>query len=169
MTLAFPAQLLALLPVMAMNSLAVGMLWPATPALVLNAMHGDVSRCAAYFAWVNGINALLDFFTNPILGSLGDRYGRRVVLLQSLGVATFCNLLVAAIPTVTAVAATKLLFGLCNISKAMGSCSSFPSDSPDPFKPCPRAQVRHAGRRARDDAFDPGSTGSRLWGLGFLY
>ena len=109
-----------LYPVIILNTVATGMMWPALPAIAMQHLHGDVPAVATFFGQINAANAILDFFTNPALGALSDRYGRRPLLLQSLAVATLCNALVAAWPSPRVIFGTKIVFGVCNVTKAMG-------------------------------------------------
>jgi len=106
-------------PVIILNTIAVGMMWPALPAMLLDVLQNDVASVAFFLAKVNGINAILDFFANPLLGALSDLVGRRVLLLQSLGMAAACNIIVAVYASPGAILLAKVLFGLCNVTKAM--------------------------------------------------
>lgn len=66
--------------------LALGIVSPVLPGLIVEFENGDVSR-AAHIAGIFGfIWALMQFFAAPALGVLSDRFGRRpVVLLSMLG------------------------------------------------------------------------------------
>lgn len=69
-----------------LDMLALGIMVPVLPKLIVQFEAGDHARAAEVtgvfgFAW-----ALMQFLASPVLGSLSDRYGRRpVLLLSSLG------------------------------------------------------------------------------------
>lgn len=70
----------------ALDMLALGIMVPVLPKLVVAFEGGDHARAAEVtgifgFGW-----ALMQFLASPLLGSLSDRFGRRpVLLLSSLG------------------------------------------------------------------------------------
>ncbi len=68
------------------DMLALGIMVPVLPKLIVEFEHGDVAQAAQVsgvfgFAW-----ALMQFLASPVLGALSDRFGRRpVVLLSNFG------------------------------------------------------------------------------------
>jgi MFS transporter, DHA1 family, tetracycline resistance protein len=108
-----------LYPIIILNTLSVGMLWPSIPAILEVPFDGDVDAAAALTSRIHALNAILDFISNPIIGSLSDRYGRKPFLLQSLLVSSVCYAAIAIVATPTTVVWTKIAIGICNVSKAM--------------------------------------------------
>lgn len=94
-------------------------MWPALPEILLNDFNQDPVLVASFLAKISAVNGVLDFCTNPILGSMSDKYGRRVFLLQSLAVAAICDYIVAFNGSATAIILTKVLFGALDCTKAM--------------------------------------------------
>lgn len=69
-----------------LDMLAVGLIAPVLPQLVLNFLGGEATSAAKWFGIFGTVFALMQFFFSPVLGVLSDRFGRRpVILLSNLG------------------------------------------------------------------------------------
>jgi len=69
-----------------LDMLALGMIVPVLPKLVLTFVHGDAVTGARMYGLFGTAWAVMQFLCAPVLGSLSDRFGRRpVVLLSNLG------------------------------------------------------------------------------------
>jgi MFS transporter, DHA1 family, tetracycline resistance protein len=69
-----------------LDMLALGLIAPVLPRLVLNFLGGDAPGAAKMFGIFNTVFALMQFVFSPVLGVLSDRFGRRpVILLSNLG------------------------------------------------------------------------------------
>src|SRR6201993_1302477 len=66
------------------DSIGFGIILPVLPRLIIELTGVTVDRAAAYGGWLAFVYALLRFFCAPVLGNLGDRFGRRPVLLFAL-------------------------------------------------------------------------------------
>jgi DHA1 family tetracycline resistance protein-like MFS transporter len=66
-----------------LDVLALGLMIPVLPKLVLSFMGGEVAGAAEIFGLFATVWGLMQFFFSPILGALSDRYGRRPVILLS--------------------------------------------------------------------------------------
>ena len=62
---------------------AFGLIIPVLPHLIKGFFNGDQGQATVMSAWLSTMYWTLQFFTSPLLGALGDRYGRRPVLLLS--------------------------------------------------------------------------------------
>lgn len=66
--------------------LALGVMIPVLPKIVLGFMDGDTAGAAEMFGLFATVWALMQFFCSPLLGALSDRFGRRpVILISCLG------------------------------------------------------------------------------------
>src|ERR1017187_1462035 len=83
-----------------LDMLALGLIAPVLPKLVLNFLGGDATSAAKWFGVFGTVFALMQFFFSPVLGVLSDRFGRRpVVLLSNLGLG-LDYLVMAMAPTI---------------------------------------------------------------------
>jgi DHA1 family tetracycline resistance protein-like MFS transporter len=70
----------------ALDMLAMGMIAPVLPRLILNFLHGNAVDGAQMLGVFGTLFAGMQFFCSPVLGSLSDRFGRRpIVLLSNFG------------------------------------------------------------------------------------
>jgi DHA1 family tetracycline resistance protein-like MFS transporter len=69
-----------------LDMLALGLIAPVLPKLVLTFLSGDAPGAAKMFGIFNTVFALMQFVFSPVLGVLSDRFGRRpVILLSNVG------------------------------------------------------------------------------------
>ena len=61
-----------------------GLVIPVFPKLIGELTGADISTIGRYGGWLTVAYAIVQFFFAPIVGNLGDRYGRRPVLLFAL-------------------------------------------------------------------------------------
>src|SRR5262245_28659852 len=80
------AAVIFVLVTVMLDVIALGLIIPVLPKLVLNFLGGDASDAAEMLGVFGTIFALMQFVFSPILGVLSDRFGRRpVILLSNLG------------------------------------------------------------------------------------
>src|SRR5213595_1897741 len=69
-----------------LDMLALGLIAPVLPKLILNFLGGNATSAATWLGVFGTVFALMQFFFSPFLGVLSDRFGRRpVILLSNLG------------------------------------------------------------------------------------
>jgi DHA1 family tetracycline resistance protein-like MFS transporter len=67
------------------DMLGVGLAWPILPQLVRELSGTDISNSAAIYGLLMSGFAAVQFIISPFVGALSDKYGRRPILLISLG------------------------------------------------------------------------------------
>lgn len=88
-----------LLATVFVDMLGLGLIVPIVPAL-MGAVTHDPAHAARWSGLIDSSYGVLQFLTAPLLGRLADRYGRRPVLLASLGFLGVDYLAHAVNPTV---------------------------------------------------------------------
>jgi MFS transporter, DHA1 family, tetracycline resistance protein len=69
-----------------LDILAMGLIIPVLPKLILDFVGGRMVNAAAWNGWFGLAFALMQFFFSPVLGVLSDQFGRRpIILLSNLG------------------------------------------------------------------------------------
>jgi DHA1 family tetracycline resistance protein-like MFS transporter len=69
-----------------LDVLAMGLIIPVLPKLILDFLGGKMTVAANWNGWFALVFALMQFVFSPILGVFSDRFGRRpVILLSNLG------------------------------------------------------------------------------------
>ncbi len=81
------------------DTVGFGVIMPVLPEFLMQLTGGDLSSTSAIAGYLVAFYAVLQFLFAPVIGNLSDRYGRRLVLLVSLG-AYAINYLIAGLATV---------------------------------------------------------------------
>jgi DHA1 family tetracycline resistance protein-like MFS transporter len=69
-----------------LDVLAMGLIIPVLPKLILDFLGGIMTTAADWNGWFALVFALMQFVCAPVLGVLSDRFGRRpIILLSNLG------------------------------------------------------------------------------------
>lgn len=66
-------------------SVGFGIIMPVLPELIMELEGVSLAEATALGAWVGASYAIFQFLLGPMIGNLGDRFGRRPVFLFSLG------------------------------------------------------------------------------------
>jgi DHA1 family tetracycline resistance protein-like MFS transporter len=76
-----------------------GIIMPVLPRLITDLGRVDLTAATRIAGWMLVLFAAAQFFAGPVLGSLGDRFGRRPVLIASMLAFAVDYALMAAAPT----------------------------------------------------------------------
>ena len=76
-----------------------GIVMPVLPALITELGHVDLAGATRIAGWMLAVFAVGQFFAGPVLGNLGDRFGRRPVLIAAMAGFSLDYLLMAAAPS----------------------------------------------------------------------
>lgn len=68
----------------AIDVIGFGIIMPVLPALITRLGHLDLAAATRMGGWLLATFAFAQFFAGPIMGSLGDRFGRRPVLIACM-------------------------------------------------------------------------------------
>ena len=80
------AAVIFILVTVTLDILAMGLIIPVLPKLILDFLGGAMTDAAKWTGRFAVVFALMQFFFSPLLGVLSDRFGRRpVILLSNLG------------------------------------------------------------------------------------
>ena len=99
-----------------LDMMAMGMVIPVLPHLVVSLSGGDTGRGAEIVGFFGTAWAAMQFFFSPVLGALSDRFGRRpVILISNVGLG-LDYVLMALAPSLGWLFAGRVLSGICAAS-----------------------------------------------------
>src|ERR1700736_424353 len=95
-----------------LDMLALGIIVPVLPKLIIRFEHGDMSMAATQTGIFAFVWAAMQFVFAPVMGALSDRFGRRpVVLLSNFGLG--CDyILMAMAPTLSWLFVGRVISGI---------------------------------------------------------
>lgn len=105
---AVPIALAAVL----IDAIGFGIVLPVLPTLIVELTGQTLPEATRIGGWLAIVFALAHFFAGPILGNLGDRYGRRPVLLAAMLIFAIDYALMAFAPTIAWLFAGRLIAGI---------------------------------------------------------
>ena len=113
-----------------LDMLALGVIVPVLPALVVAFRGGDTASGATIYGLFATVWAVMQFIFSPVLGSLSDRFGRRrVILLSNLGLG-LDYLLMAVAPSLSWLFAGRVISGIT--SATFGTAAAYIADVTPP-------------------------------------
>ena len=104
-----------------LDMLALGVIVPVLPRLVVQFEGGDFAKAASITGIFGFFSAAMQFVFSPVLGALSDRFGRRpVVLLSNLGLG-LDYVLMALAPSLGWLFVGRLVSGITSATFATAS------------------------------------------------
>jgi len=98
------------------DAIGFGIVLPVMPGIVMKIGHLDLAQATRIGGWLGVVYAAVQFLGGPLMGNLGDRFGRRPVLLGSLAGFAIDYMLLAFAPTIAWLFAGRALAGLFGAS-----------------------------------------------------
>ena len=105
--------------VVLIDSVSFGIVLPVLPKLIVSLGDTDLSQASQTGGYLMFSYAAVQFFAAPVLGNLGDRYGRRPILLFSLLVLSIGYVLMSLAPTLTWLFVARLIAGISSSTFAL--------------------------------------------------
>ncbi len=110
------AAVIFILVTVTLDILAMGLIIPVLPKLILDFLGGNMTGAANWNGWFALVFALMQFFFSPVLGVLSDRFGRRpIILLSNLGLG-LDYVVMALAPTIAWLFVGRLISGITTSS-----------------------------------------------------
>jgi len=103
-----------------LDMLALGMIVPVLPKLVVDFLGGDTARGAEIFGLFGTVWAAMQFVFSPVQGALSDRFGRRPVILVSNFGLGLDYILMAAAPNLAVLFVGRVISGITSASISTG-------------------------------------------------
>src|SRR5580704_2019327 len=114
------AAVIFILVTVTLDILAMGLIIPVLPKLILDFLGGKMTDASNWNGWFALVFALGQFVFSPVLGVLSDRFGRRpVVLLSNLGLG-LDYLVMAMAPTIGWLFLGRVISGITAASISTG-------------------------------------------------
>ncbi|MGC6500014.1 MAG: TCR/Tet family MFS transporter [Henriciella sp.] len=107
-----PNAFLFVIVTVTLNMLSFGLIMPLMPELVSELTDLPLEAAAPWNGWLSMVFALANFLAMPVLGGLSDRYGRRPILLLSVGMLGLDMLIMGLAPTIGVLFIGRALAGL---------------------------------------------------------
>jgi MFS transporter, DHA1 family, tetracycline resistance protein len=119
-----------------LDVLALGVIIPVLPRLILEFEGGNMQDATIYGGYIATAFAVMQFLFQPVLGALSDRYGRRPVLLFSMTGLGLDYIIMALAPNMWWLLAGRIASGIA--ASSFSVCNAYIADVTPPDK---RAQA----------------------------
>ena len=109
-----------------------GIVMPVLPRLIVELGHVGIADATRLGGWMLAVFAIAQFFAGPVLGNLGDRFGRRPVLIAAMIGFSVDYLLMAAAPTLAWLFVGRVVAGIAGAT--FGPAGAVIADTTPPEK-----------------------------------
>ena len=104
--------------VVVIDAMGIGLLMPVLPDILEELTGGTLSQTANIAMWLTAVYAFMQFLFGPLIGGLSDRFGRRPVLLISIGALGLDYILLAIAPTVALLFVGRIIAGIAGATQS---------------------------------------------------
>jgi DHA1 family tetracycline resistance protein-like MFS transporter len=111
--------LTVILAAVTLDSIGIGLIFPILPSLLTEVTHS--SDVSVLYGVILALYALMQFIFSPVLGALSDRYGRRPLLLLSLGGTAADYLVMALAPAFPVLLIGRTISGITSASMSIAT------------------------------------------------
>jgi MFS transporter, DHA1 family, tetracycline resistance protein len=94
------------------DTIGFGIIIPVMPDLIVDLTHATLSDAARTSGWLLGVFAVMQFLFGPVMGGLGDRFGRRPVILLSMFAFGIDYLVMGFAPNLTWLFVSRAIAGI---------------------------------------------------------
>lgn len=113
------------------DSMGFGIALPVLPEIVMKLGHVGLPEATRIGGWLGVVYAAVQFLTGPLVGNLGDRFGRRPILLGALAGFAADYALLAFAPSLAWLFAGRALAGLFGASFGPAGAAIADISTPD--------------------------------------
>jgi DHA1 family tetracycline resistance protein-like MFS transporter len=99
-----------------LDTVGFGLIIPVLPKLLVTLTGDSLSQAAIDGGWLAFVYAAMQFVCAPVLGNLSDRFGRRPVLLASIGALGIDYLIMGFAPTLAWLFVGRTIAGIAGAS-----------------------------------------------------
>jgi DHA1 family tetracycline resistance protein-like MFS transporter len=104
------------LGVLLVDMIGFGIVIPVMPDLIVSLTHQPLGEAARLSGWLLGVFAVMQFLFGPVMGGLGDHFGRRRVILTSMLAFGLDYLVMGLAPTFGWLFASRAVAGIAGAS-----------------------------------------------------
>jgi DHA1 family tetracycline resistance protein-like MFS transporter len=113
-----------------LDVLALGVVIPVLPRLILEFEGGNMQDATIYGGYISTAFAVMQFLFQPVLGALSDRYGRRPVLLFSMAGLGIDYVIMALAPNMWWLLVGRISSGIA--AATFSTCNAYIADVTPP-------------------------------------
>ena len=112
------------------DAMGIGLIIPVMPSLIRDVTGGDLANAAIWGGILSTSFAVMQFLFGPVVGNLSDRFGRRPVLLFSMGAMAIDYVVMALAGTIWLLFAGRIFGGI--LAATQSTANAFMADISKP-------------------------------------
>ncbi len=126
-----PKALVFILATVAIDTIGVGLLIPVLPSLLREIGGGSLGDAAIWGGILSTSYAVMQFLCGPFMGALSDRFGRRPILLATLGILALDYLVMALAWSLWFLLIARIVAGVAAATQATATAYIADISSPE--------------------------------------